>query len=68
MSMRSLTEENEVILIISQSSAGIESGARGRIIMVYDATPPGIYEVEFDLEREQSACRLTCSGEELRPV
>ena len=66
--MRSLTEQKEVVLIISQPAAGIESGARGRIIMVYDATPPGIYEVEFDLEREQSARRLTCSGEELRPA
>lgn len=66
--MKSLTEKNEVVLTISQPAAGIESGARGRIIMVYDATPPGIYEVEFDLDRGESACRLTCSGEELRPV
>lgn len=66
--MRSLNERNEVVLTISQPAAGIESGARGRIIMVYDATPPGIYEVEFDLELEESARRLTCSGDELRPA
>lgn len=66
--MRRLSEQNEVVLTISQPAAGIESGAKGRIIMVYDATPPGIFEVEFDLDHEDHVRRLTCSGEELKPA
>ncbi|MGD8603781.1 MAG: hypothetical protein PVF49_04325 [Anaerolineales bacterium] len=66
--MRPLNEPMEVVLTIRQPKAGLEPGARGRIVMVYDSTPPGIYEVEFDLEYEDRAQRLTCSGEELRLV
>lgn len=66
--MRSLTVQNDVELTISQPGAGIEAGARGTIVMVYDTTPPGIFEVEFMLDREQNALRVTCSGEELKRV
>jgi hypothetical protein len=66
--MSVLTEQKEVVLTISQPAAGIEFGAKGKIVMVYDSTPPGIFEVEFNLDHEDRTLRLTCSGEELKPI
>jgi hypothetical protein len=66
--MTRLTEKNHVVLTTSQPNLGIEAGAKGRIVLVYDTTPPGIYEVEFILDQADHALRVTCSGEELKPL
>lgn len=63
--MTRLAEQESVVLTINQPTHGIEAGTRGKIVMVYDSTPPGIYEVEFVLDRDDRLLRITCSGNEL---
>lgn len=68
MSIMKLTEQNQVVLTTSQPGLGIKAGAKGKIIMVYDTTPPGIYEVEFMINQGDDILLVTCSGDEIKPV
>lgn len=63
-----LAEDKQVVLTTSQPGAGVEAGAKGKIILVYDTTPPGIYEVEFMLNQGEEILLVTCSGDEIKPV